>query len=213
MKVFKILGALVLLLLALGLAFRGQPDWKEILKRRGPELERMLQNREVQIDPGELLDMRYNRGLKLYMFDVRPEKDFNLFSIVGSERVPIESMDRYFVKKYPQKSVKVVISNDEARAEEAWKKLVCLGMHNVYILGGGINFWLHVYKDGNYDAKVPVPPDPRDTLRYDFKKALCPCFVRYYEFANPSIHETKKRKYTKKVKIKVVEPPKGGCGA
>ncbi len=214
MSALKKAGALGLLVLGAGLAAVGQPTTARRLRWMKAELEKQIRDREVQIDPGELLDLRFNRGLRLFMFDVRSETDYNLFHIVGAERVPMDEIGMDFVKKYPPEAVKVVMSNDEKAATEAWKLLRASGMENVYILAGGINFWLKVFRDHQYDAKVPVPPDPSDKLRYRFDMALCDCFIHYYPYGNPNPHHIpKKRKYTKKVKIKVVKPPSGGCGA
>ncbi len=215
MSVAKKAGAFGLLVLGAALAAVGQPTPARRLKWLRPEIERQLRNREVQIDPGELMDLRYNRGLRLYMFDVRPEVEYNVFHLWGADYVPPEKITPAFVKRFPQDGVKVVMSDDEKAATAAWTRLRACGMLNVYILGGGVNLWLDIYKNHHWDAQVPVPPVPADTFRHwsEFDKALCSCYQRYYDFARPNPHHVKPRKFVKKVKIKVVEPPKGGCGA
>jgi len=208
-------GALVLLAMGAGLAAVGQPTPERRLKWLKPEIDKALGERSVQIDPGELMDLRYNRGLRLYMFDVRPEAEYNVFHLWGADHLPWEKITPAFVKRFDEAAVKVVMSDDEAAATKAWIRLRACGMLNVYILAGGVNLWLDIYKDHKWDAPVPVPPVPSDTFRHwgDFKLALCSCYRRYYDFARPNPHHVKPRKYEKKVKIKVVEPPKGGCGA
>lgn len=203
-----------LLALGVGLVAVGQPTPERRLRWMKAGLEKQLKNREVQIDPGELLDLRFNRGLRLYMLDVRSEVDYNLFHIVGAERIPLKEIDMKLVKRFPQDAVKVVMSNDEKAAGSAWIRLRACGMENVYILAGGINFWLKVFRDHQYEVKVPVPPIPSDQLRYHFSMAICDCYLHYYSYGNPNPHHLpKKRTFTKKVKLKVVEPPSGGCGA
>ena len=84
-------GAVALLLAALLVAFIGQPTtadrWERIAADRGSKLEQ----RQVQIHPGELLSLMNDRKLSLVMLDVRSEADYNLFHISEARHVSIQT--------------------------------------------------------------------------------------------------------------------------
>jgi len=112
----------------------------------------------------------------------------------------------------------VVMSNDEARATEAWKILVGESVDNVYILEGGINNWLATYNIVNEEERLKgtaiafAPPEPiataatgTDTLRYEFPAAL----GDQYPAAEPNPEEYE-FEFTPKVKLKTKQPAGGG---
>ena len=85
------------------------------------------------------------------MIDVRDERHYNQFHIHDARLVPMEglidSAERWMQE--PANTVFVVMSNDEARATDAWKLLVAEAVPNVYILEGGINNWIAQFADEN----------------------------------------------------------------
>ena len=122
-----------------------------------------------------------------------------------------ETGKRYAGKRYDS-AIKVVMGNDEARAEQGYRLLRAQGARNVYVLAGGINLWLDLFRDGRVDAQ-PVPAD--DSLRHEFAQAL----GERYEVARPTVQrfedfkEGELRPFTYKVKPVVPSPaPSAGCG-
>lgn len=83
--------------------------------------EAELNNRAVQIHPGELLELMYNHRIKLFMLDVRSETDYDLFHIQNAQHVPMDTLlaTIYRLRLEPDNSVFVAISNDEKAATEA----------------------------------------------------------------------------------------------
>jgi len=228
--------AAVLVALALVGAVVGQPTAEETAARFSVQFDREILSRKYHIDPGELLELMHDPDVDLLVFDVRDERDYNLFHLKDSIRVRTPALDNAFSADWPEPAVKVVVSNGEAAAQEAWRRLRATGMLNVYILEGGINFWLDVY-GGTYEvaggsgnfvaadhdlasggrlthdpARVAQPFDLtliNDELRHVFTAAVGDA----YPAARPDIKHLPKREFTKKVVIQLAGPKvSGGCG-
>jgi rhodanese-related sulfurtransferase len=204
---FKLAGVATLLLLGGSLALLAQvaPDPAATRLRR--QAEEQLASRERHIEPPELLSLMQNNQVRLQMFDVRDEADYNLFHLVDSQRVSLSQIqDRTWVKGLPVDSIKVVASNDEESANEAALEWMSQGVRNVYILSGGINHWLEVY---GKDEGKPIFSSHSDSLRYVFPSAL----GANYPAADPDRWHTPQLPFTPKVKFdKPLPKVSGGCG-
>jgi rhodanese-related sulfurtransferase len=200
-------GALVLG--AVALVVLGQPTNEDRWASVAAEKQPLLDERAVQIHPGELLDLSHDSAVKLVMLDVRDEADYNLFHILDSRHVPLEDLpgivsDLHFE---PENAVFVVMSNDEAAATEAWKLLVAESVPNVYILEGGINNWIALFGDDDLTKNFNAGAGD-DQLCYIFDSAL----GSRYSAAEPD-PEAHELTYTPKVQLQVKRgPTSGGCG-
>ncbi|MCF7823293.1 MAG: YeeE/YedE family protein [Candidatus Marinimicrobia bacterium] len=214
----KLSGAGFILLLALFVMLRGQPTVEEKWERIAAVEQARLDQREVQIAAGELLDFIQNDLVRTELIDVRNESDFNLFHLMGAKRAEIENLGQRAEKDFLQRPVNtlfVIMSNDEQRATEAWKIIRAHGVENVYILENGVNGWLDTFTELLIESDplrgdMPVPSKTLadmddDMLRYEFDAAL----GSSYEVAEPELHEHK-LEYTPKVKMKVKKASGGG---
>jgi len=206
-------GAIILLVASGSLAFYGQPDLQQKWQFIATEFEPRLLQRQVQIDPAELLNLMHDDHVELLIYDVRPEPDWNRFHLVDSEHVPFESLPahRQRLRELPENAVVVVVSNDELLATEAWKRLMVLAKPNAYILEGGLNHWLNVYgvPSDEVGGHGKTSLDAADgKLRHTFRLAL----GGRHAAARPDEHDIPKREYTPKVKLlkKIVKAL--GCG-
>jgi rhodanese-related sulfurtransferase len=200
------LGALALLGTAAAVAVVGLfvPDPAALRLRR--EAERLIASRERHIEPAELLSMMHNNQVSLRVIDARTEAECNLFHLVDSALVERDRLGGDWPKGLPSDAIKVVVSNDEARADVAAKDLMTRGVRNVYVLAGGLNRWLDTY--GPRTAR-PVASAGPDVLRYDFPAAL----GASYPAAHPDILTTPQLAFTPKVKFdRPVIKVSGGCG-
>lgn len=218
-------GALVLLGAAGALAVYGEPDldtrWTFLEPEYGPRLEK----RDVYIDPGELLALIQDDYITLHIVDVRPERDWNLFHLKFSQRIPIEDLPRHRKRfnALPSNGVIVLVSNGEALATAAWKHLTVMSRANAYILEGGLNNWLDAYGsvDSGGDMSMfaglglgapaeedPVPSAEPEELKYEFRIAI----GDRHPASFPDPQHVPGRFYVEKVKLikKVIK--KGGCG-
>lgn len=209
----KVLAAAAAVAAAAGLLLAGRPSVEERVEASAPELEARLASRRVHVHPAELLDVINHYNTRLSILDVRDEADFNLFHIADSVRVPPAGPgDPAWVRTLPAGTVMVLVSNDEQRAEEAWKRLAVQNVPHIYVLEGGINAWLDLYGEGSVEGVGPAsvggsPGD--DTLRHRFSAAL----GSRHPASDPDPHEAPKVPYERKVQsIGPTSRKAGGCG-
>jgi rhodanese-related sulfurtransferase len=207
----RLAGAGVLVAAAVAVAAIGQPTTQDKWAAVAPGKEASLAAREVQIQAGELLASRANPSVNLVPLDVRSEAEYNLFHLRGARHVPLESLASavpQLLLEPAENTVVVVMSDDEARATQAWKTLVAESVPNVYILEGGINGWLRVFAQAE-DGIVPTPAAPgADQLGFTFPAAL----GDRYAASDPS-PEAYDLEFTPRIKLQQKRgPSSGGCG-
>ncbi|MBN1450446.1 MAG: YeeE/YedE family protein [Anaerolineales bacterium] len=173
--------------------------------------DEMLEFRQAQIHPGELLTTLADNRLITSIIDVRPEADYNLFHIVNSVNIPAAeikaAIPALLADQTPNK-VHVVVSNDEAAATDVWRTLVAEAVPNVYILEGGINNWIAVFGQDE-DGIRPLASDAEEVLRYTFPAAL----GNRYECANPSPLREWELEFESKIQLQLKRDKSGGgCG-
>jgi rhodanese-related sulfurtransferase len=218
MKFQKTLAALILLGLGVVALLVGAPDTERKLAWAADSLDGAVRSRAYHIDPAELLDLMYNNQIRLAILDVRDGGDFNLFHLLDARRFAFTEDDLAWARSLPEEAaVFVVVSNDETRAEEAWKRLTVLKFRNAYILEGGMNLWLSLCKPEHAAAdRRPVHRIRADAaalgeerLRYTFPAAL----GDLYPEARPRAGCFSDRTFQTKVRVlKPVAVPSGGCG-
>jgi len=206
----RYVGAAVFVVLGLVAVLIGQPGWEQKWDRISVEKEAALANREVQIDPGEMLELMNNNKVKLVILDVRPESEYNLFHLAWSQQVdPSNEAIQALVselKDNPAKTAVVTVSNGEAEATQAWKVLVAEGVPNVYILSGGLNGWLDIF--AGPDIRPVTYPVADNESRFVFASAIGSAYSASY----PDI-EAYELDYTPKVELAAKTGPEaGGCG-
>ncbi|MEZ5543446.1 MAG: rhodanese-like domain-containing protein [Pseudomonadota bacterium] len=206
------LGAAGLLAAALALALHGQPDLAQKWAYLAPEYGNRLEYREVYIDPAELLHLMNDDYIELIIYDVRDERDWNIFHLVDAERIALADLpaQRQRLRGLSELGVVVIVSNDEIQATEAWKRLMALAKPNVYILEGGINHWLNIYgvtDEEHAEHGIASLARPDGTLRHPFKLAL----GARHAAARPDEHSAPQREYTAKVRLLKQVKKAGGC--
>jgi len=211
----RLAGAGGLGLLAMLVMGMGQPSPLQKYGFISDQKDALLQERQVQIDPGELIQVAANREMKLVLLDVRNERDFNLFHLVDSRRAPLEDVARgaltHELLDEPANAVVILVSNDESDATEAWKMLTGEGIMNLYILAGGINGWLDLFaEEGACPAGCRPKDGPSDPgeLSWRFEAAM----GAQPPIANPDLFIDQAFDFTPKVKLEVKARPAGGCG-
>jgi rhodanese-related sulfurtransferase len=213
----KIVGAVTLVLLALIVLGLGQPTSSDRWERIAEDKRPLLDAREVYVHPGELVDLSQNDQINLILLDVRSEVDFNQFHIIDSERINLDEIREGLVTlrllAAPSNTVIVIMSNDEQLSTEAWKLLVSDSVLNVYILEGGINNWLDIFKHEGCGSWCQVAVDlsegsMSDSLRHVFEYALGSA----QPSADPDALTDYELGYTPKVKLQTRKTLGGGCG-
>jgi len=228
----RIAGAGAIFILALGVAFIGQPSLEKRYDKLTftrtetiPQLEggdpivntiiysadEMLENRLVFITPAEAFHSKYNQSINPVYLDVRSESDYNLYHMEDAVNIPMESIEDVvpvLLTEPPANTVYIVMSNDETAAVDAWKILVASTVPNVYILEGGVNNWIAFF--GAEDEALQSAPNPApDQLAYIFPAAL----GDNYESCDPSPVEYEDLEFEEKIVLELKRDKSGGgCG-
>jgi len=202
--------AAALVLLAVAVAVVGQPGNADRWRLIEPEQQPLLDAREVQISPAELLNVIHDARIKVILLDVRDERHFNLFHLAGAVHLPLDGVAGRAreLQFQPANTVFVTMSNDEALATEAWKRLKSESLPNVYILAGGINGWLDTFADEGFKVDHRLPGHAEEQLGYRFDAATG---ARHPAAEpNPLVLNLQ---YQPKVKLELKRAPtSGGCG-
>lgn len=200
-----------LALLAAGVMLIGQPDtdrrWSWIEEEKTAQLE----DREVQVHPGEYLNLTTDKKIRVITLDVRNEADYNIFHLYQARNISMEELDEIIpeLRLEPANTVFFVVSNDEAEATEAWKTLVAESVPNVYILEGGVNYWLDTFADNEFKTANYIPDHANDQLAYDFGFAI----GDRHPAAHPSHDVFAELEFEEKVKLETARAAaSGGCG-
>ncbi len=196
--------------------FAGQPTpadkWERI---KGIEAEK-LANRDIQVHPGELLQVINDPMLYSTILDIRSETDYNLFHVEDARRITFSDITNIeFIKDLrhaPSNTIVVVMSNNESDSTKAYKLLKGQGVLNLYILDGGVNHWLQVFPlDKNIAEPLDQVGKSGERLNFLFHRAV----GATQSASNPGIEhgsEHQPIKFVQKVKIEKKKSISGGCG-
>ena len=78
------------------------------------------------------------------LVDVRPDYDFEAFSLPNSFNIPIDSIltdeanDIFNIEDVNT----IFLSDDDIKADQAWVIAKRMGYNNVYVMKGGLNCWI-----------------------------------------------------------------------
>jgi len=204
----RYVGAGILVLMAVAILLIGDPTTEDYWDAIAAEEQPLIDNREVQIHPGELLELMNDGYKNLILVDVRDQRDYNQFHLRAANQVAptadaVEDAAPDLIGLDPR-TVIVTMSNDEQDATTAWKSLTANNVINVYILEGGINGWLDIFGE---DAD-PKPVNYPDELAFTFTSAIGGRCVA----SDPDAHEFH-LVFEPKVKIAAAGAVVGGgCG-
>lgn len=198
----------------------GQPSVDRKMAWASKGLEESIRGRKIHIDPAELLALMHNNQTQVVLADVRSQSDYQVFHLLDAVNVSLKDLESGWASSLPAEAVVVVMSNDEQAADEAWKllavqlnpdpQLPVSGKSRVYILAGGVNRWLDIYRQGRVNASGPdTAVDGDDTLRHQFAMAMGSRDAA----ARPELKNAPKREFATKVQaVKAARRAGGGCG-
>ena len=190
-----------------------------------PAHDATLASRAVHADPVEVAGLLHRElggapaRFHLVLLDVRDPSSWNRFHLEDATPTTLARLagdeGRAWADARWATSVKVVLGDDEARAEEAWRLLSAHGARHVYVLAGGVNLWLDVFRDGRTDAAPARGAAATDTLRHAFPSSL----GARLPWARPDVATyrrlvaTKARAFTPRVRpVTKAVAASGGCG-
>lgn len=116
------------------------------------------------------------RRAGLVLVDLRRESDYNLFHLGNARRHTLDELAGDVGKALAgpdyANAFKVLMAQDERAAEAGWRILKARGATAVYVLAGGVDLWLRMFRDGDVTAQPGAAPDVDATMRHAFTKAL-----------------------------------------
>jgi len=207
----RIAGAGILVLIAAVTIVIGQPTsadkWNMIAEEREPLL---IEERAYQIHPAELLGLMHNDQVILNIIDVRSEAEFNIFHLKDAVNIQFNELKSEIPDWLlePSNTVFVLVGNHEDISTEAWKILVSENVNNVYLLEGGINYWLDVFTAENPSEVMPDLHVGEDDLHHEIEEAL----GHRHDLSDPDPEEFEIN-FVSKVILEIKKGPTGGgCG-
>lgn len=132
-----------ILALALGAVLIFIPEKDNSEKQVPAYLLLSLTDNSRFVSTDEMADLIINQDPTLLPIDVRPESEFNAFTIPGSVNIPLEKMLDEDAVPYLENDdmKKIFFSNDDLTSSQAWMMAKRNGYENVYIMKGGLNHW------------------------------------------------------------------------
>jgi rhodanese-related sulfurtransferase len=133
------LGSLVALAVLLGLVWAPAA----VLRKQAAEnkVTRAIETREIYVSPAELATIMHDRQVALALFDLRDESAYNVFHLLDARR----PTGLGTIRALPDKTVKILIGDDERAATDAYRTLALAGKKQVYVLAGGVRAWLDLF--------------------------------------------------------------------
>lgn len=164
---------------------------------------------ERYVSTDQLAERLIDQDPTVLLVDVRPEADYNKFTLPNAINIPLEKiLDEDYESYMNQDAYDVILfSNDNFYANQAWMIGNRLNYPNLYVLKGGINEWFNTI----INPKYPDESMPRTAFElYNFRKAA----GMYFGVGAPSAKDNASAKPAKKVitvKKKKKRVPEGGC--
>ncbi len=134
-----------------------------------------MQRHNYYVSPDDLAHKLIDKEPGIVVVDVRSEDDFNRYHIPGSIHIPLKNLlSNDQLHNLAQDDAIILVSNGNTLAAQAWLLLKQNGFKDVYILAGGMNYWVQAFSN-------PKPPKGTYTddelFRYQFRKAAGPVLM------------------------------------
>lgn len=217
-NMYKLTAAGTLLFLGVVALIIAQPSaqrkWQQIAAQENPKIEA----REIYVDAHEFHKAMNDPMLYNVILDTRNESDYNMFHLESALHVtPKDLLTPAFVKRLknmPDNTVKMLVSNDEVTATQAYKLLRGQGVINLYVLDGGMNGWWQLFPVAVKNIFEVRQKPKQEQAHYIFNKAYGDTLPQ----ANPPLaheehtEENDEPPYKKKIKIETKTVVVGACG-
>lgn len=139
-------------------------------KLTASQLLEEAKGRQQFFSPDELADKLINKDPSIQLIDVRDQADFEKFSLPGAINIPLTDLLNDKWKEVLDQDVKMNIfySTGSIEANEAWMITRQLGYNNLFVLEGGLNYWVETIMN----PTKPASTAPNEELaRYNFRQA------------------------------------------
>lgn len=161
---------LTVVILSLGLIIAAVPkNTTKPYKLTAAEILDELKSGTQYLQPEDVAQMLIEKDPYLQLIDIRPENEFEKFSLQGAINIPIDNLlSADYVDVFDQDTkLNVFYGNGTTQANEAWMLLRQLGYKNIYVLQGGLNYWTEAILNPQAPSSISSNDD---FARYDFRR-------------------------------------------
>ena len=129
-----------------------------------------VQSGKQFISTDEVARYLIEKNPSIQLIDVRSQDEFEKNGLPDAINIPLSSLLLPNAKEsldQPDK-MNIFYSNGNSQAMEAWMLIRQLGIENVYVMQGGINYWVETI----INPSPPASTSPDDEFaKYDFRKS------------------------------------------
>jgi len=133
--------AALAVLVATGLLLAWGPTADRRARSRSGKVDAAIVKRELHVSAAELASLMRSRQVDLAVYDLRGESAYNRFHLLDAERLTLDEATVERIRTMSEKTIKVLVADDEKSAERAARTLLIAGAKQVYLLAGGIASW------------------------------------------------------------------------
>lgn len=139
------------------------------------ELTKELQTNDYYVSADELAHWIIDKQPGIAIVDIRSDKDYVQYHIPGNAHIPFSNLtESKELQELRDADMIVLVSNGNTRASQAWLLLREMGFDNVYVLQGGINYWVKAFS--NQQKPQGLYADD-ELFTYQFRKAAGPLMM------------------------------------
>ena len=133
------------------------------------KLIKELQSGSNYIQPEELAHWIIDKTPDIQIIDLRNSAGFEKYHIPGAIHLPLAKLtDKQALEAVNDEKTNILASNGNSRAGQAWLLLKQMGYENVYILAGGLNYWVQVFNNPTHPKEGATDDE---FFTYEFRKA------------------------------------------
>ncbi|MCB9059326.1 MAG: rhodanese-like domain-containing protein [Calditrichae bacterium] len=170
----KMLGFATLLLLAVILSF-APVDQVAVKPFSEEELVHQLNNKSNYVQADQLAHMIIDKEPGFQVIDIRPKEDYQKYHIPGSVNIPLDELfnnkgNELIIPSY----MKILVSNGNTKAGQAWLLMRSKGYNETYVLHGGMNYWVGVFTNPEKPADIAADDE---FFTYQFRKSAGPVMM------------------------------------
>ena len=127
------------------------------------------------LQPDELAHWIIDKEPGFIVVDVRSKEDFNKYHIPGSVNIPVSYLsDKKLLNDIGKDNMIALVSNGNTKASQVWIILKQLGYPDVYVLEGGMNYWVSIF---NNPSKPTANYTNDELFTYQFRTAAGPIMM------------------------------------
>lgn len=134
------------------------------------EVHQRISRGEHFILPAEVEKLNHSLSDGYVFIDLRAPDDFENYHPEGAINIPFPKiLNKEYFPVLKDKKRKILYAGTESKAVEVWILLSQTGYENIYVLKGGLPYWLEKVEGRNVFGKTILD---EEKPRYDFKKEL-----------------------------------------